>query len=163
MITTCRHKVKQSKGNNYPFAHAEVTRITHFSYLTILKKTIAILFLSIYLLATTEAHQLFKLPVVFQHFVEHQQEDSNISFLKFLDMHYMHGSPKDADYDRDMQLPFKKSADCVSVMASAAVPNQLAIVLEYPVFFIQQEKIELDHNKPLSSCLSNIWQPPKYC
>lgn len=141
----------------------EVSTITHISYLTILKKPIAILFLSIYLLATTEAQQLFKLPVVFQHFVEHQQEDNSISFLEFLDMHYMHGSPKDADYDRDMQLPFKKSADCVSVMSSAAVADQFAITLEHPVFFIQQDKIELDHNKPLSSCLSNIWQPPKYC
>lgn len=115
------------------------------------------------MLATTEAHQLLKLPVVFQHFVEHQQEDNSISFLQFLDIHYLHGSPKDADYDRDMQLPFKKSADCVSVMVSAAVAEQLVMTLEYPVFFVKQDKIELDHNKPLSSCLSNIWQPPKYC
>lgn len=95
--------------------------------------------------------------------MEHQQEDSSISFLAFLDMHYMHGSPKDADYNRDMQLPFKKSADCLSVLVSAAIGHQLAVNLESPVFFVKQVKIEFDQNKPLSSCLSNIWQPPKYC
>jgi hypothetical protein len=51
----------------------------------------------------------------------------------------------------------------VSVIVSAAVAEQMAITLEHPVFLVKQDKIELDHNKPLSSCLSNIWQPPKYC
>jgi len=44
-----------------------------------LKKITAILLLGIYLLAATEAHQLLKLPKVFEHFAEHQLEDKNIS------------------------------------------------------------------------------------
>ncbi len=128
-----------------------------------LKKAISILFLSIYLMASTEAHQLLKLPVVFEHFVEHQQEDSNIGFLEFLDIHYLHGSPKDADYDRDMQLPFKTSSDCVSVFASASISNHLLISIDMPLFYVKSFKVELDHNQPLSSYLANIWQPPRHC
>ena len=59
---------------------------------------------------------------MFQHYAEHQVEDKSISFIDFLDIHYMHGSPKDDDYDRDMQLPFKSSADCISNISFASVP-----------------------------------------
>ncbi len=78
-----------------------------------MKKIIAISFLLVYLFSTTEAKQLLKLPLVFQHFKEHQKENKTISFLHFLKIHYLQGSPRDKDYNRDMQLPFKTSNDYI--------------------------------------------------
>jgi len=128
-----------------------------------LKKITAILFLSIYLLSVTEAHQLLKLPVIFQHFAEHQQENSKITFLEFLDMHYMHGSPKDKDYDRDMQLPFKTANDCISVISPAFVPSFIAHSIEVPVVVIHKKIFIQKDQLLISSYLANIWQPPKSC
>ncbi|MCD8740667.1 hypothetical protein LT679_08655 [Mucilaginibacter roseus] len=62
------------------------------------------------LLATdvTELHQLFKLPILFQHYAEHKERNTRVSFVDFLSMHYWGDDMDDNDDDRDMQLPFKK-------------------------------------------------------
>lgn len=52
--------------------------------------------------------QLFKVPVLFQHFEEHQSHNGNLDFIDFLAMHYWGDDINDSDDDRDMQLPFKK-------------------------------------------------------
>ncbi|MBE9583579.1 hypothetical protein IM792_03885 [Mucilaginibacter sp. JRF] len=57
---------------------------------------------------TTELHQLFKLPILFEHFAEHKQRDESVSLMDFLSMHYWGDDLNDNDNDRDMQLPFKK-------------------------------------------------------
>lgn len=128
-----------------------------------MKKITAIFFLSIYLFSTTEAHQLLKIPVIFQHFKEHKKEDKGITFLKFLDMHYMHGSPVDDDYDRDMQLPFKTSLDCISVISPGFVPVSLEIPLAKPVEIPEKNHILYQQGDILSPYLSCIWQPPRSC
>jgi hypothetical protein len=128
-----------------------------------LKKASAILFLSIYLLSTIAAKQLAKLPVVFQHYKEHQQEDKSISIARFLSIHYLHGSPKDKDYDRDMQLPFKTSHDCISSIAIAFVSMMVPFTIAKPTETIQKKNyIALNHHIE-SSYLASIWQPPKFC
>jgi hypothetical protein len=129
----------------------------------ILKKTTAIFFFAVYLLSTTEAHQLLKLPVVFQHFAEHKLENKDISFLQFLDMHYMHGSPKDKDYDRDMQLPFKTANECVFSVSVAFVPLMQQIYIAKPVEVIKRKDYVIRDQFIHSSYLANIWQPPKSC
>ncbi|SEK19641.1 hypothetical protein [Parapedobacter koreensis] len=51
--------------------------------------------------------QLLKIPVLFEHFQEHQQRETDISFLNFLTHHYSFEKHTDKDESRDMQLPFK--------------------------------------------------------
>ncbi len=101
--------------------------------------------------------------MIFQHFVEHRQADQSISFLKFLDMHYMHGSPKDKDYNKDMQLPFKSSGDFMFVLASEFVPFNQNFSLSVPVLLVSVKKVVIDQNDLLPSYLASIWQPPKSC
>ncbi len=126
-----------------------------------MRKRIAILFLSIYLCSTTEAHELLKIPVVFQHFIEHQQEDPSISALQFFQIHYLQGNVKDKDYDRDMQLPFKTAGEFFASSATPFVPLNAQIVLHYPedannIVWSQQTTPFL-----FSAYQVNIWQPPK--
>lgn len=134
--------------------------MTTFAFL---KKAISILFLSIYLFTTTDAYQLLKMPMIFKHFVEHRQADKNISFVKFLDMHYMHGSPKDKDYNKDMQLPFKSSGDFMFVLSAEFIPLNQSFSIMAPVLSISDKKIAKEQNDLLPSYLASIWQPPKSC
>lgn len=115
-----------------------------------------------YLLSVTEMHQLLKLPVVFEHYAEHQLEDASIGFLEFLDMHYMHGSPQDDDYERDMQLPFKTSADCVSAVSFAQVPVQFEMEIESSITFLKKKNYLIRDLFTHTPYLSNIWQPPQF-
>lgn len=57
---------------------------------------------------TTELHEFVKLPVLFEHFAEHQERDATVNFMEFLSMHYWGTDLNDDDDSRDMQLPFKK-------------------------------------------------------
>ncbi len=127
------------------------------------KKITALFFFTVYLLSTTEAHQLLKLPVIFEHYSEHKQEDKNITALEFLAIHYLHGSPKDKDYDRDMQLPFKTSDDCISAISPAFVPLQIQQAPLESIEINTEKIFILKDQFILSSYLANIWQPPKSC
>lgn len=126
-----------------------------------MRKKIAIFFLFIYLCSTTEAHELLKIPVVFQHFIEHQQEDKTISITKFLAIHYLQGDVKDKDYERDMQLPFKTSGEFFASSVTPFMPLYTQISIQYPVE--PAIKVWALH-KPsfiFSAYQVNIWQPPK--
>ena len=132
-------------------------------YLYPLKKATTILFLTIYLLSTTEAQQLLKLPAIFKHFHEHQKENNHLTIVHFLAIHYLHGSPKDKDYEEDMKLPFKTCGDCISLTVPAFVPAGIQLstakFIEIPAM-----KNHLSQDQfILSSYLASIWQPPKYC
>ncbi|RYE22414.1 MAG: hypothetical protein EOP51_13300 [Sphingobacteriales bacterium] len=127
-----------------------------------MKKVTAILFISLYLFTATECNQLLKLPVIFEHFAEHRLEDKSISFLQFLAMHYLHGSPKDNDYDRDMQLPFKTIVECSYSLTTAAVPRALQLSLPEPIALAPTTKIIPQDRFKFSSNLADIWQPPRH-
>lgn len=105
---------------------------------------------------------MLKLPVVYQHYKEHQQADKNISIAQFLAMHYLHGSPRDNDYERDMQLPFKTSGDYITSIATAYFPS-LLLVIAKPVIIREKKKIIPTEKFIISPFSSNIWQPPKSC
>lgn len=61
----------------------------------------------LFLNCTSELHQLFRIPLLFQHFRDHQTEDPSITFSGFLKLHYSGQHPADNDDNEDNQLPFK--------------------------------------------------------
>ncbi len=128
-----------------------------------MKKFSVILILTAYLFSTTELHQLLKLPVVFEHYFEHKQLNKDISFLDFLDMHYMHGSPQSIDYDQDMKLPFKTLDKCVGTTIPVIVPQNINIPIHLPVQLKKAQRFIMKDEFIPSSYLSRIWQPPKSC
>lgn len=143
---------------NYRKLHSD-----SFHKFDMLKNVIAISFLAIYLLTGTVAHQLLKLPYIFKHFSTHRHENRNITFLQFLEIHYLYGSPNDKDYQDDMKLPFKTADGCITSVSPCLIPA-------LPGFFIVRSvKIMINKNPIsedqflLSSYLSRIWQPPKSC
>lgn len=124
----------------------------------------AILLLSFYLLSATELSQLLKIPAFVTHFNEHQSENKNITLWEFMCMHYAHGDVKDADYEKDMKLPFK-THDIGFAQISIAVPPTLVYILnEKPIVFFNKSKKQFFVNERVfSTYQSSIWQPPKSC
>ncbi len=133
------------------------------SIFAVVKKAISIFFLAIYLLSTTQLGELLKLPILVHHFVEHKTENKNLSFLAFLEIHYAHGSPHDADYDKDMKLPFKtiSHSNIASISFCTPIPN----FKHNPIVYFQSNKQQFSaYSFTYSSAfLSSIWEPPKYC
>lgn len=105
--------------------------------------------------------ELLKLPKLVQHYTEHKKQNHTLSFIQFLDIHYMHGSPRDADYDKDMQLPFKMltNSSLSLVVHVAPVPQTFSFTeKKYP----EKKQNMLSHSSPYSSnYFSSIWQPPR--
>jgi hypothetical protein len=89
----------------------------------------------------TELHELGKLPLLFEHFSEHQERNASVTFTEFLAMHYWGDDLNDNDDNRDMQLPFKKM-DIHTVQLHFLPPMSgikiksavVRIVLNYPIY-----------------------------
>lgn len=128
-----------------------------------MKRIIALTFLSMYLISTTELHQFLKLPVLVEHFSEHKQKDTSLTLWKFLCIHYANNSVKDADYDKDSKLPFKTLDNCNSSNHITLLPEQK---FYFNTILICTEKKVTHKYYPSfsnSSFLESIWQPPKFC
>ena len=128
-----------------------------------LKKLIAILFLSIYVVSATELHELFKLPNLVAHFKEHQSEDKTTTLIDFLVQHYTSSDDGDGDKTKDMQLPFKSNHDGGNITNTGFISfNNVQLAIKSAP--IESEIYNTYSSDFISSAyLSSIWQPPKSC
>ncbi len=126
----------------------------------VVKKVITIGLVSIYLFSTTELGQLLKIPLLFTHYFEHKAS-SNLSFPKFLEIHYTKTGLRYADDAKDMKLPFKTHQN-YSNYTSIFIP-QFLLALDKP-FAISLKKINFLSFQQMLVCFyqKNIWQPPKF-
>lgn len=74
--------------------------------------------------SATPVGELVKLPVLIEHLREHRRETPDMTLIGFFILHYFSGDVRDADYERDMQLPFK-TVD-TSPLSLATVPSEPA-------------------------------------
>lgn len=81
---------------------------------------------SIYAVGATDFNQLLKLPLLVKHYVKHKQENPRMSIGAFIKMHYIDKQPFDADYQQDMQLPFKQHDDYCLLLATV-LPKQIVL------------------------------------
>jgi hypothetical protein len=129
----------------------------------VLKKYVSIILLSIYLISLTELSQLVKLPLLIEHFSEHKQKDGHMSFWKFLQIHYSQNKLNDADYEKDMKLPFKSHDGCINSIVSESVPTSYYFISSKPVFSHSNSYSSYTEQFLTSAYLTSIWQPPKSC
>lgn len=121
-----------------------------------MKRFLAISLLVLYINSNTEMHEVFRLPVLVEHFTEHKQLVGDISFWDFLVMHYNTNVSHDAD---DNKLPFKDPAH------SFTAPT-LAIPIHKIILSDTQLIAEVSHGSSyqetfIASHLSDIFQPPR--
>jgi hypothetical protein len=120
------------------------------------KSKIIVGLLFVYLLSSTEVHELLRLPLLVRHYAEHKEQVTEITFWEFLVMHYETDVAHD---DQDMRLPFKT---CHHSLASAAMAvTSQRITLSIPLSVMVKQGLASHHSAPLASYLEEIFQPPK--
>jgi len=116
----------------------------------------ATIFLLILLVSTqTPVGQLFKLPLLVEHFIQHQKKDG-ASLVSFLEDHYS-SEHNDADSQEDDQLPFK-SVTFYSV-GNAIVPDTVETNAIVPV--PTDKKIVFPEVYAGHQRLTQIFRPPR--
>jgi len=128
-----------------------------------IKRSLALAFLSLYLFSTTEFHELLRLPAMFEHFDSHKKETPTISFWEFLCLHYTHGEVQDDDYDKDMKLPFKTHDGSNSQNFISLIPEQKYSLAKINPPIIRKHTHKYQAGFTNSFYLNTIWQPPKFC
>jgi len=105
-----------------------------------------------------------KLPALVQHFIEHTTENPMMTFTSFLKQHYLNSNLKDADYEKDMKLPFKAIDNFgFSINVIFEHPSQLEFsTIENCNKFFNISPVHFT-NFLSFSYLNSIWQPPQFC
>lgn len=127
-----------------------------------MKKTVAILFMFLFLTAHTVLGQVLRLPILIHHYIEHVELE-NKSLIDFLSEHYADkiNHPDDKHHDHE-KLPFKTidnhhSAPIIDYKPSYSIPSLKC--------FPQTRKVDGPIQGPQNSSnayLNSIWQPPKF-
>ncbi len=129
-----------------------------------MNKQLSIVFLSIYLFSAFQISEYLKTPILVQHYYEHHIETPTLSLWKFICDHYAHGEVQDADYEKDMKLPFKSHHSCCSC-------SNITFLAPIQTFDFENKSFQNEFKKPnfgytfsfISNFYSTIWQPPKIC
>ncbi|MGN6436026.1 MAG: hypothetical protein ACTHMM_05815 [Agriterribacter sp.] len=124
-----------------------------------MKKAIGILFVSIYMLAFTEFHQLLKIPFMMEHFKKHQLADPNMTFGSFIKMHYLGPIIITDDFQQDQQLPFR-DMDSHMMNTSVCACNFITVQITPPSPSPHEFHCYDEINKPQFSSF-DIFQPPR--
>ncbi|WP_413513046.1 hypothetical protein [Myroides odoratus] len=125
-----------------------------------MKRKIALFFVFMFLISTTEFGQLLKFPLLVEHYVDHKGLNPDLSIWGFLQIHYDNNHKEDGD-PTDEKLPFVSHAPIIHLVATTP-PTILKIdKIKIPT---NNTKVESMHDSVFeSSFLSSIWQPPKFC
>lgn len=117
--------------------------------------------LGIYLAASTPVGELLKFPVLIEHFREHCREKTDTSVIGFIVLHYFSGSPRDADYERDMQLPFKTLEVMPLALSATHFPPVQAPALVAPPPAVRKALPPLALLFPPHPYLPTLTEPPE--
>lgn len=121
-----------------------------------MSRILAISFLVLYINSNTEFHEMLRLPILLEHYSQHKQKVSDISFWDFLVMHYQSDVSHDSD---DNQLPFKDPGH--SFTAPTLALPQPKMVLKESVILTKTDHACSYSETFIASHRSDIFQPPK--
>ena len=124
-----------------------------------MKKSLAFLLLCIHLGGNTEAGQLFRLPILVEHYKFHHSADPSIDFIGFVIMHYAGDDGIRTDDQEDNRLPCHdwshSSVSAVFLPMVKALPS----VMPLPVLN-NSSPVEITGDIP-SKHVRILLQPPR--
>jgi hypothetical protein len=119
------------------------------------KKTASIFLLVLMVSIQTPLGQLFKLPLLIEHYIKHQKQDG-VSLIDFLEAHYA-SNHKDADLPEDEQLPFK-NATFQNIGYAIVTP---IVQTDEVALLATEKKIVLPVTYTPQQYLGSIFHPPR--
>ena len=124
------------------------------------KSITAILLLSVYLITATGFGELLKMSMLIDHYNQHCKSCTSLSFLDFMEMHYVTDDLNADDNTDDKKLPFKSPEVLLDIITqdlicyhSPSVFKSLELISG--TFTIPLEKFQIKHYHP------NVWHPPQ--
>jgi len=99
-----------------------------------------------------------KTPQLINHFIQHHQLNTNLSFVDFLEMHYFGHDLNDNDDEEDMKLPFKKVDG--HHLISVAVPTEKFILNKAKCFDLFSGKTVDYHHPVCCPKFGSLFRPP---
>lgn len=126
-----------------------------------MRKVLIVSFLVVYLFSSTQLSELLKIPLLIEHYSEHQMGSEKLSFADFLHMHYVDHENHSDDKDRD--LPFQAHSNSEIVHYYLPISPSVYTISTLSISDQTEEKNfhTVDHSLT-SSFLSSIWQPPQF-
>ena len=106
-------------------------------------------------------NQLLKMPLLIEHYFDHQEENKDLTLFQFLNMHYAHPHPKDANHQKDMELPFKSHSDCSFAISMNFIVSE-SITLETPETESHTKRCVYKDQLLIDPLLTKILQPPRH-
>jgi hypothetical protein len=107
-----------------------------------------------------EFHNLLKIPVLIDHFVEHNQQGREINFWSFIKLHYFDPFVVDDDYQEDRQLPFRDTDCGLVVSISICEFSPVVISIQPPAEPAREFHHFNDGHAPQFTSF-DIFQPPR--
>lgn len=86
--------------------------------LSFMRKIFVIGLIAVHLLGNTDLNQLVKLPKLISHFIQHQRQIPELSFIDFIAMHYGGNDGTTADDNEDSKLPFHNGTSLSGTFAA---------------------------------------------
>jgi hypothetical protein len=111
------------------------------------------------LLFNTYFKEVFKLPMLVSHFIEHSKLDSHISVIQFLSMHYWGEDIDDDDDEKDMKLPFKKVDSHFAYQIPIPPAKAIVVKQEFSTFEVLQPLFKDGHFS--NPALASLFRPPR--
>lgn len=109
--------------------------------------------------------EVWKVSSLVRHFKEHQQENPNMGFVDFLQLHYSQDFAAHQSSHDHSKLPLKDHhAACANVVIALLAPDidfNLTFLPSKKTFFVKKQGFPLRNERFSSSSLFDIWQPPK--
>ena len=124
-----------------------------------MQRRIAILFLGLVLITNLECYQFIKLPILIEHFREHRVDNPQMTFWDYWNIHYK-GHPKDADYNRDQQLPFQTS-EMIQVISTSGFILPQIYSFSFTLKLINNSVSSYYKGFKLEYNSADIFQPPR--
>jgi len=132
-----------------------------------MNRSTSILLLALYLataiLPVSFRAELYKLPGLIEHFLEHRAESSGFSFAEFLQLHYGEGYKAHQSAHDHAQLPGKDTGHEQHIACTCSFPGLPAALFFSLRIPVNARNVLTAVDKPLysSSVASGIWQPPR--
>jgi hypothetical protein len=126
-----------------------------------LRKLLIISLIFLHLIANTDLIEVFSLGKLISHFQEHKKSNPTVSFIDFLNMHYIGDDGNTTDDNKDMELPFHHPNVHSFDTVIYSLPQTGTIKNNQELFYL---------NKPLANrfkiyiqqnYLSTLLQPPR--
>lgn len=126
-----------------------------------MKRIIAFTLLSIYVFCTAEAHQLVKIQLLLSHFLDQKHDQhSVVTFVEFLQIHYISENSSKNHHEEDARLPFKTIDDCC-IACHNLLPIQPIVIKEPKYKLMQISFVNYNSGFYINSERKGIFQPPR--